>query len=96
MAKLTWHTEKRVVSKLIPNDKNPRVMSPKQIEDLKKSLKKFNLVEIPVIDTDNQVLAGHQRLMVLKLLGREDEKIEVRVREPQTHRAGMQAVSPHE
>lgn len=54
-------------------------MSPKQIEDLKKSLKKFNLVEIPVIDTDNKVIAGHQRLMVLKLLGREKEKIEVRV-----------------
>lgn len=79
MPKLQWHTEKRTVSKLIPNDKNPRVMSPKQIEDLKKSLKKFNLVEIPVIDTDNRVLAGHQRLMVLKLLGREEEKIEVRV-----------------
>jgi CheY-like chemotaxis protein len=79
MPPLQWRTETRVVSTLIPNDKNPRVMSPKQIEDLKKSLKKFNLVEIPVIDTDNRVIAGHQRLMVLKLLGREREKIEVRV-----------------
>ncbi len=79
MPKLQWHTETRKVSALIPNDKNPRVMSPKQIEDLKKSLRKFNLVEIPVVDRDNKVIAGHQRLMVLKLLGREDEKIEVRV-----------------
>ena len=77
--KLEWHTEKRSVAELIPNDKNPRVMSPKQIEDLKRSLQKFNLVEIPVIDTDNNVLAGHQRLMVFKLLGRENETIEVRV-----------------
>jgi len=76
--KLAWHTEKRSVAELIPNDKNPRVMNPKQIEDLKRSLKKFNLVEVPVIDTDNKVLAGHQRLMVLKLLGRGDETIEVR------------------
>lgn len=53
-------------------------MSPKQIEDLKKSLTKFNLVEIPVVDRDNKVIAGHQRLMVLKLLGRENESIEVR------------------
>ncbi|MDD4610467.1 MAG: DNA modification methylase [Patescibacteria group bacterium] len=77
--KLIWHTEKHSVAELIPNEQNPRVMSPKQIEDLKKSLSKFNLVEIPVIDTDNKVLAGHRRLMVLKLLGRENEIIEVRV-----------------
>ncbi len=79
MQKLTWKTVWLRVSDLIPNDKNPRTMSPKQIEDLKKSLKKFNLVEIPVVDMDNKVIAGHQRLMVLKLMGREDEKIEVRV-----------------
>lgn len=79
MQKLSWRTVARTVSDLIPNEKNPRVMNAKQIEDLKKSLKKFNLVEIPVIDTENNVLAGHQRLMVLKLLGRENEKIEVRI-----------------
>lgn len=79
MSKLQWRTETRKVSNLIPNEQNPRVMSPKQIEDLKKSLKKFDLVEIPVIDTDDKVIAGHQRLMVLKLLGREHETIEVRV-----------------
>ncbi len=79
MKKLTWHTEKRIVSNLIPNEKNPRKISAKQIEDLKKSLRKFNLVEIPVIDQSNKVIAGHQRLMVLKLLGRELEEIEVRV-----------------
>lgn len=79
MPKLQWHTEHRKVSSLIPNEQNPRVMSPKQIEDLKKSLTKFNLVEIPVVDRDNKVIAGHQRLTVLKLLGRENESIEVRV-----------------
>ena len=79
MPKLQWQTVRRKVSKLIPNDHNPRVMSPKQVEDLKKSLTRFNIVEIPVVDRDNKVLAGHQRLMVLKLLGREDEEIEVRV-----------------
>lgn len=77
--KLIWHTEAKKVSSLVPNIKNPRKMSPKQTEDLKKSLQKFNLVEIPVIDTDNKVIAGHQRLAVLKLLGRGEEEIEVRV-----------------
>lgn len=79
MPKLSWRTEIRKVSALIPNDKNPRTISPKQIEDLKRSLIKFNLVEIPVADLDGKILAGHQRLMVLKLLGRENEEIEVRI-----------------
>lgn len=79
MKKLSWVTETRKISDLVPNVKNPRTISPKQIEDLKRSLKKFNIVEIPVIDTQNNVIAGHQRLMVLKLLGRENETIEVRV-----------------
>ncbi len=79
MKKLSWHNEKCKVNTLIPNEKNPRTISPKQIEDLKKSLEKYNLVEIPVINTDKKVIAGHQRLMILKLIGRENEEIDVRV-----------------
>lgn len=79
MKKLSWSTETRTVSELVPNLRNPRVMSPKQTEDLKRSLKKFDLVELPVIDKDNRVIAGHQRLLALKLLGREEERIPVRV-----------------
>jgi DNA modification methylase len=76
---LSWHTEKRRINNLIPFDRNPRQISDKQIGDLKRSLKKFNLVEIPAIDTDNRIIAGHQRLKVLQLLGRGEEQIEVRV-----------------
>ena len=78
-AKLSWTTQNRKIADLVPNIRNPRTMSAKQIEDLKKSLKKFDLVELPVIDKNNTVIAGHQRLMVLKLLGREKETIPVRV-----------------
>lgn len=76
---LEWHTEKKVVDDLIPYEKNPRTMSEKQVADLKKSLKRFNLVEIPAVDTDNRVIAGHQRLKILQLLGRGQEEIDVRV-----------------
>ena len=76
---LAWRTESRKISDLVPSAINPRTMSPKQIEDLKQSLQKFNLVEIPVIDTNNNLIAGHQRLMVMKLLGRGEETIDVRV-----------------
>ena len=79
MEKLSWKTERRKVSDLIPWDQNPRVMSKKQAEDLQRSVEKFDLVEIPAINTDQRVLAGHQRLMILKLLGRENEEIDVRV-----------------
>ena len=76
---LKWQTEKRKISDLIPYKRNPRQMTKKQVEDLKKSLEKFNLAEIPAIDTDNKIIAGHQRLKILKMLGRGEEEIDVRV-----------------
>ena len=77
--KLEWRTTKRYVKDLLPHEKNPRTISEKQLDDLEKSLKKFNLVEIPAIDTDNKIIAGHQRIKVMQLLGRGDEKIDVRL-----------------
>src|SRR3990167_5564836 len=79
MDKITWKTEKRKVSELIPFEFNPRVMSQKQVEDLRASIEKFNLAEIPAVNTDNKIIAGHQRLMIMKMLGRGDEEIDVRV-----------------
>jgi len=79
MEKLKWHNEKRKVNDLVPYDKNPRKISDKQLKDLKRSLKKFGLVEIPAIDLDNRIIAGHQRLKVLQLLGHGQEEIDVRI-----------------
>jgi hypothetical protein len=50
-----------------------------QLEGLKRSLKKFNLAELPAINTDGTLVAGNQRVLALSLLGRGDEEIEVRV-----------------
>jgi DNA modification methylase len=76
---LEWLNEKRKVDDLIPYEKNPRKISDKQLADLKHSLKRFNLVEIPAIDTDGKIIAGHQRVKVLQILGRGQEEIDVRV-----------------
>jgi len=76
-----WKIEKRKVDDLIPYSKNPRKISEKQIEDLKKSIEKFGFVEIPVINRDNTIIAGHQRLKVMQLLGRGKEEIDVRIPE---------------
>ncbi len=76
---LEWKTEKRKVDELIPFSDNPRRLSPKDKTQLIKSFKKFNLVEIPAINTDNKIIAGHQRLKIMKLLGWGNRKIDVRV-----------------
>jgi DNA modification methylase len=75
---LVWRTEKRRVNDLLPYEKNPRKISEKQMEDLKESLKKFNLAELPAINLDGKICAGHQRIKALQLLGRGEELIEVR------------------
>lgn len=79
MKKLQWRTEVRMVDDLIPQAVNPRTISDKQMSDLKKSLKKFGLAEIPAIDKDGSILAGHQRFKALQLLDRGSEQIDVRI-----------------
>lgn len=77
--KLLWTTVQKKVNDLVPQVINPRKMSDKQMSDLKRSLSKFNLVEIPAIDYDGHILAGHMRIKALQLLGRGEELIDVRV-----------------
>ncbi|MEI8339487.1 MAG: DNA modification methylase [bacterium] len=77
--KIVWHTEVRKVKDLLPYAKNPRVISDEQMEGLKRSLSKFNVAELPAINKDGTIVAGHQRVRALILLGRGEEKIDVRV-----------------
>lgn len=79
MRKLQWHTVQKRINDLIPQEVNPRKITDKQMSDLKRSLKKFNIVEIPAIDLNGKILAGHQRIKALQLLGRGNELIDVRV-----------------
>jgi DNA modification methylase len=76
---LTWHTEQRKVSDLVATSYNPRKISEADKKELTKSLQKFNLAEIPAINTNNTILAGHQRIAILLALGRGNEVIDVRV-----------------
>lgn len=76
---LQWETAKRKVSELIPYQYNPRSLSEDKKQKLMESIDKFNLVEIPVINLDNTLIAGHQRVTVLLLKERGEELIDVRV-----------------
>ena len=63
--------EKVKISKLNPAEYNPRRMTNKQYEDLKNSLEKFGLVDPIIINSDNTVVGGHQRLRIMRELGAE-------------------------
>ncbi|MBL7944243.1 MAG: DNA methylase, partial [Flavobacteriales bacterium] len=76
---LSWTTKQRRVSELIPQDFNPRIMTDEKREKLERSILKFNLAEIPIANADNTLLGGHQRVIVLLILGRGEELIDVRI-----------------
>jgi L-fucose mutarotase/ribose pyranase (RbsD/FucU family) len=75
---IKWTTEKVKVKELVPYHYNPRKSTPERLAKLKASLSKFNLAEIPVANTDNTIIAGHQRVKILMELGRGDEIIDAR------------------
>ena len=79
MTDLVWHTTQLKINELSPFEGNPRQMTDQQAIQLKASLQKFNLVEIPAVNTNGKILAGHQRLKIMQLLGRGAETIDVRV-----------------
>ena len=76
---LTWETKKVKVSELIPWEKNPRKITEAQKDRLVKSLKLFDLVDIPVVNTDLKIIGGNQRVSALMLMGRGEESVDVRV-----------------
>ncbi len=77
--KLQWHNETRTIKDLVPYPKNPRRLTEKQYGDLKNSLTRFNLVEVPAINTDNEIISGHMRLKILAELESPDFEVDVRV-----------------
>ena len=56
------------INKLKPAKYNPRQISTKQYNDLKKSIEKFSLVDPIIINKDMTVIGGHQRLKICKEL----------------------------
>ena len=60
------------INKLKPAKYNPRQISTKQYNDLKKSIEKFSLVDPIIINKDLTVIGGHQRLKICKELKYKD------------------------
>lgn len=63
---INWTTEKRKIGDLIPHPKNPRTVTRKKDNQLKDSLDDMGLFKPIVINTDNTILEGHQRVRILR------------------------------
>ena len=64
--------EKIKINKLKPAEYNPRQITTKQYNDLKESIRKFDLVDPIIVNKDMTVIGGHQRLKVCKDLNYKD------------------------
>ncbi len=61
--------EKIKIQKLKPAVYNPRQISTKDYNDLKKSIIKFSMVDPLIINNDYTIIGGHQRYKICKELG---------------------------
>jgi hypothetical protein len=76
---IEWKNSKRKLKDLIPYDQNPRTLSKKEHRDLKKSIESIGFAEIPAINTDNMICAGHMRVQILLEKFGPEYEIDVRV-----------------
>lgn len=79
MEPLIWTTQSRKVKELVKYSLNPRKINDTEKRNIQASLNKFGLVEIPVVDTDNTLIAGHQRVEIMMHNGQGETDIDVRV-----------------
>jgi len=73
----TWKYEKRKIDELKACDFNPRTITDIEIERLKAGIQKVGYNAPILVDTDNTIIAGHQRWHVLKLLKRKEVAVMV-------------------
>jgi hypothetical protein len=76
---MQWRTERRRVRDLVPWEGNPRRITERQAEELRKSLDRFGVADIPVVDVDGRIVGGHQRCAILMAQGKGDLEVDVRV-----------------
>jgi ParB-like chromosome segregation protein Spo0J len=64
MSEIKWNLKTYNISELTDYYKNPRQLTDKQFNQLKKSIDKFGMIDKPIINADEKhtVIGGHQRL----------------------------------
>ncbi len=61
--------ENITITKLIPAEYNPRIITKEEFEGLKTSIETFGLVDPIVVNKDMTIIGGHQRLRAVQALG---------------------------
>lgn len=64
--------ELRAIEELKPYGKNARTHSEKQIRQIARSIERFKFLNPVLIDDDDTIIAGHGRVLALKLLGHKE------------------------
>lgn len=67
--RMEWQLEKRSIDDLIEFTRNARFLSKEKEKHLRKNLLKWGLIDKIIINKDNTVIGGHQRLNILRDLG---------------------------
>ena len=63
---INWKLETRKIKDLKEHPRNPRQLKGVQAIHLQKSLETFGMIDKPIINQDNQIIGGHQRLKIFK------------------------------
>lgn len=86
-----WTLQKWDINKLIEYPDNPRKITKKQMKHLKNNIEKFGLIDKPIINCDGTIIAGHQRIRVMRQLGHTE--IEVMVPDRHLNNAEVQELN---
>ncbi|MFZ2152272.1 MAG: ParB N-terminal domain-containing protein [Minisyncoccia bacterium] len=77
MTDIIWKNEKRKVKDLSPAEYNPRKITEVERQDLMKSISEFGAVVPVVINLDNKMIGGHQRLSIYADLQMDEIDVQV-------------------
>jgi ParB-like chromosome segregation protein Spo0J len=66
MTDIEWNLHPIAIRLLKENPKNPRQIDKKVVEKLGTFIEKFGLIDKPIINQDNTIIGGHQRIRILK------------------------------
>lgn len=61
-----WTIQTKNIKDLKKYSKNPRKLTKTQFDHLKTSIDHFGLIDKPIINQDNEIIGGHQRIEVIK------------------------------
>lgn len=67
--RIQWHSEVWDIDKLIPYEKNPRIIRDDKLEELERSFNNIGMAQPININLDGTILSGHARWMQLKKEG---------------------------